>query len=311
MRSVTLASRGSMLARWQSDWVAERLREAHPGLGVDIRLVRTSGDRFQEASLQALGGKGAFTKEIQDAMLAGDADIAVHSLKDLPTQPVPGLSLLAYPARFDTRDGWIGRDGLDYRDLRAGMTVATGSLRRKAQLLARHPGVRVEEIRGNVDTRLKKFAAGTMEGMFLAVAGLKRLGWEDRLTRPLEPDECLPAPGQGALAVEARDEPALRQLLAPLNDAACLYAVTAERAFLAELEAGCQVPVGALARVEGERVVLRGLVVDLDGSRTVTGEHSGACGDAAEVGTTLARRLVEQGAGDILSDVRRTLGDAP
>ncbi len=304
---VTIATRGSDLALWQSRWVRERLMEAHPGLVVELRVIRTSGDRFQAASLQALGGgKGAFTKEIQDALLDGSADLAVHSLKDLPTEPVRGLRLWAHPERFDPRDAWIGRDGLRYLEVPAGASVATGSLRRMAQVRHRHPGARVEEIRGNVETRLRKFNEGAMAGMFLAMAGLLRLGLAGHVTEALDPALFLPAPGQGALAVEGRDDASTGRLLAVLDHPGTRGRVTAERAFLAELEGGCQVPVAALAGLEGEDLVLDGLVASVDGTRLLRGTRRGPRGDAERLGRGLARELIDRGAADILADIRTT-----
>jgi hydroxymethylbilane synthase len=307
---VTIATRGSDLALWQSRWVRERLLEAHPGIDVELRIIKTSGDRFQGASLQALGGgKGAFTKEIQDALLDGSADLAVHSLKDLPTEPVPGLIVWAHPARFDPRDAWIGRDGLRYLDLPRDAVVATGSLRRKSQVLHRYPVARVEEIRGNVDTRLRKFGEGSMAGMFLAMAGLVRLGLAAHVTEALEPDVFLPAPGQGALAIEGRNDARAGALLAVLDHAETRARVTAERSFLAELEGGCQVPVAALAHLDGGDVVLDGLVASVDGSRLVRDTHRGPRDDADLIGRELAQRLIGRGAADILSEIR-AVGEA-
>lgn len=302
--SVTIASRGSPLALWQSNWVAARLREAHPGLTVSIHQVKTTGDRFQQASLQAIGGKGAFTKEITEAILSGDADVAVHSLKDLPTASEPGLRVWAHPPRFDPRDAWIGRGGQRFTDLAADARVATGSLRRRAQLLHRHPGVTVLDIRGNVETRLRKFDEGDMAGMFLAAAGLERLGLAGRITDRLPLSEFLPAPGQGALAVEGREDATAAALLQPLDDADTRHCVEAERGFLAELEAGCQVPIAAWAEIAGNDVVLDGLVASLDGARLVRDRGQGPRAQAEAVGRGLARRLVERGAGAILADVR-------
>lgn len=303
-RRVVIATRGSDLALWQSRWVAARLREVHPGLEVDLNLVKTSGDRFQAASLQALGGKGAFTKEIEDALIAGDADLAVHSLKDLPTELPEGLRIWAHPPRFDPRDAWIGRDGLRYGDLPAGGVVATGSLRRMAQVMHRHREAVVEPIRGNVDTRLRKFGEGTMAGMFLAVAGLKRLGLADHVTEALEPAVFLPAPGQGALAVEGRDDDATRELLSPLDDRDTRDRVDAERALLAALEGGCQVPVAALARLDGDELILDGLVAAVDGSELARGEAHGPRTEAVSVGRRLAEDLKARGAMEILAAIR-------
>jgi hydroxymethylbilane synthase len=305
MRSkVVIATRGSQLALWQSTWIAGRLREVHPGLVVELMILRTSGDRFQEASLQAIGGKGAFTKEITEAVLARSADLAVHSLKDLPTQAEPGLQVWAYPPRFDVRDAWFGRDGRAFADLREGDVVASGSLRRSAQLLHHHPGVGVEPIRGNLDTRLRKFEEGTMTGMFLALAGLQRLELTDRMTEALEPSLFLPAPGQGALAVEGRMDAETEALLSPLDDAETRDRVTAERGLLAELEAGCQVPVGALARIEGPDLVLEALISSLDGVQLFRDERRGPPEQAEEIGRTLARDLLDRGGREILDAIR-------
>ena len=305
---VVIATRGSALALWQSRWVSGRLAELHPGIEVDLHIVKTTGDRFQEAALQAIGGKGAFTKEITEALLRGEADLAVHSLKDLPTQPVPGLRVWAHPPRFDARDAWIGRGGLRFRDLPRGAVVATGSLRRRAQLLGLHPEAHVDDIRGNVETRLRKFDEGKMAGMFLAMAGLERLGFAGRVTEALDTSLFLPAPGQGALAIEGRDDASGEALLAPLDDPETRDAVTAERAFLATLEAGCQVPLGAWARVEGNEIVLQGLVATLDGTEIVRGETRGDRAQALDLGRWLAGELRNQGAGRILAEVRRSGG---
>lgn len=304
---VVIATRGSPLALWQSNWVAARLREIHPGLEVELNILKTSGDRFQEASLQVLGGKGAFTKEITEAILRGEADVAVHSLKDLPTEPVRGLRVWAHPKRFSPRDAWIGRDGLLFKDVPEGSTVATGSLRRVAQLKHHHPTVEVEQIRGNVDTRLRKFAEGSMAGMFLAMAGLERLELTHHVTEGLDPRVFLPAPGQGSLAIEGRNEETAQAILSPMNDPDTRDRVTAERALLSELEAGCQVPVAALATLEGESLVLDGLVASLNGERLLRSEKTGPRSDAESIGRTLARELIEAGGAEILETIRKEL----
>jgi hydroxymethylbilane synthase len=305
---VVIATRGSDLAKWQSNWIAERLRQTHPGLEVELRVYKTVGDRNQAASLQVIGGKGAFTKEITDAVLREEADVAVHSLKDLPTEPVPGLRVWAHPARFDLRDAWIGRDGISYRDLEPGSVVATGSLRRRAQVLHHHPGIAVEDIRGNVDTRLRKFEDGLMAGMFLAMAGLVRLGYDDHVTEALSPREFLPAPGQGALAVEGREDASTEALLSPLDEPECRVAVTAERSLLAVLEAGCQVPVGAWARMNGDELLLDGLVASLDGREVIRETERGSPDRAQEIGKEVAARLIDGGGGDILAAIRESEG---
>ncbi len=300
-----LGTRGSALALWQSNWVAARLRERFPGLTVTLEVIKTSGDRFQEQALTVIGGKGAFTKEIQDALLGGAIDLAVHSLKDLPTDPVPGLRVWAHPARFDPRDAWIGRDGLRYADLPARAQVATGALRRAAQLRHRFPSVEVVPIRGNVDTRLRKFRDGAMHGMFLAAAGLDRLGLAEVITERLAPDDVLPAPGQGALAVEGRADGGAGELLAALDDPPTRARVTAERAFLAALEGGCQLPVAAHATLDGDTLHLDALVADLDGRELVRDARSGPAADAAHLGEALARALLDRGGAGMLARARR------
>lgn len=305
---LVIASRGSDLALWQSRWVAARLEEVHAGLEVDIQVLKTTGDRMKEATLQVIGGKGAFTKEITEAVLRRDADIAVHSLKDLPTEPTPGLRVWAHPARFDPRDAWVGRDGLRYANLPEAGSVATGSLRRAAQLKHHRPGIGVEPIRGNVGTRLEKFERGTMLGMFLAMAGLERLGLAGRATEALDPTVFLPAPGQGALAVEGRDDAETEAFLAPLDHLETRARVAAERGFLAELEAGCQVPVGALAALDGDQVVLDGLIASLDGATVFRDTDRGPRAEAEAVGRRLASRLLDRGGRDILEEIRRTEG---
>jgi hydroxymethylbilane synthase len=307
-RRVVLASRGSPLARWQSEWVAARLGEAHPDLVVEYSIVKTTGDRFQAASLQVIGGKGAFTKEIQDALLAGQADVAVHSLKDLPTEPTHGLCLWAIPPRFDARDAWLGRNGVRFADLPRDAVVATGSLRRIAQLKHRHPTARIEPIRGNIDTRLRKFHEGAMDGMLMAMAGLERLKLLEQVTEAIDPEILLPAPGQGALAVEGRDDADTRALLAPLDDRRTRIAVEAERAFLAAMGAGCQVPLGAWATVTGDAVRLSGMVAGLDGRVLLRGRSEAPPDDPLLAGERLAEELRAQGAEAILEEARRAEG---
>ena len=303
-RKAIIGTRGSTLALWQSNWVADRLRDAHPGLAVELTIIKTTGDKFQEASLPAIG-KGAFTKEIQEALLRGEVDLAVHSLKDLPTTGPQGLRVWAFPARFDPRDAWIGRSGALYTALPDRAVIATGALRRTAQVKHRYPQATVEALRGNIDTRLKKLKAGTMTGMFLAAAGLKRLGLEPEITEILDPALFLPAPGQGALAIEGRVDDATAALLSPLDDPDTRDQVTAERALLATLEGGCQVPIAALARLEQDDLVLDGLVADLEGKTLIRDQARGPRAKARAIGEKLAARLVEQGADRILRALRQ------
>ncbi len=305
---VIIGTRGSQLALWQSRWTADRLRETHDRLEVELQIIKTSGDTFREAALTVLGGKGVFTKEIQDAVLDGRVDVAVHSLKDLPTQIIPGLRVWAHPQRFNPCDAWIGRGGIAYLDLPADATIATGSLRRGAQVLARYPGAVIEPLRGNVDTRLRKFEEGEklgLDGMILAQAGLERLRLTAHVTEVLDAEIFLPAPGQGALAIEGRDDDETRHLLAPLDDRDTRDRVTAERMLLARLEGGCQVPIGALARLDGSDMVLDALVSDVDGCGLIRQTMRAPRDQAEKLGRDLACALLARGGDAILERIRQ------
>ncbi len=303
---LVIGTRGSALALWQANRVADLLRKAHPDLEVTLLIIRTAGDRFQEAQLTTLGGKEAFTKELQDALLARRIDAAVHSLKDLPVAAVTGLRVWAYPEREDPRDAWLGRDGLRYADLKAGAVVATASLRRAAQIKARFPEVTVVPVRGNVDTRLRKLKEGTMSGMLLARAGLARLGLADAITETLEPAVMLPAPGQGALAVEGRSDSFCEGLLAPLDNPAARDRVSAERAFLGGLGGDCLVPIAGLAELRGDTLHLEGLIADADGQEVLRDHVEGPRQQARQLGEALARSLIARGARRIMDALRQT-----
>jgi hydroxymethylbilane synthase len=299
---VRVATRASLLARTQSGLVADQLR-AILGTRVELVEVRTTGDADQRTPLASFGGVGVFVTAVREAVLRGEADLAVHSLKDLPTAEAPGLRLAAVPPREDPRDVLVARDGGTVATLRPGATVGTGSPRRAAQLLALRPDLDVVAVRGNVDTRLRMVSEGSLDAVVLAHAGLARLDRLDAVTEVLEPDQMLPAPGQGALAVECRDidvDGALLDALRALDDDATRVAVTAERALLAALEAGCSAPVGAhatVSRVGGEVLVhLTGSVVSLDGRTQVRKSVTGSAGDAVAVGRDLAHDLLAAGA---------------
>jgi hydroxymethylbilane synthase len=302
MTAVRVATRASLLARTQSGLVAAALRER---LDRDVVLVEVStrGDLDQTTPLASFGGVGVFVSAVRDAVLRGDADVAVHSLKDLPTSPAEGLRLAAIPPREDARDVLVARDGGTVATLPVGATVGTGSPRRAAQLRALRPDLDVVPVRGNVDTRLRKVAEGDLDAVVLAHAGLSRLDRLDAVTEVIETAQMLPAPGQGALAVECRDvedDAALLDALRDLDDDATRVAVTAERSLLAALEAGCSAPVGAHATVssgDGEAVVhLTGAVVSDDGQVQVRKSVTGAAGDAEQVGRSLAADLLAAGA---------------
>ena len=291
---IVVGSRGSQLALWQARHISARLNE----LGTETRLeiIKTTGDKIQDVPLSQVGGKGLFTKEIEEALLAGTIDLAVHSLKDMPTALPAGLTLAAIPEREDPRDALIG---LRLSDLQPGDKVGTSSLRRAAQLHALGKGLVIETLRGNVDTRLRKLDEGQYQSIVLAAAGLRRLGWADRISELLDLEIMCPAVGQGALAIETRDDGGAAHLLAQkLNHPASSLAVTAERALLATLEGGCQVPIGAHAQVSRQIIHLQAIVSSVDGLRVVQHRDSGV--DAVELGQHVGARLLAAGAREIL-----------
>ena len=295
---LVIASRGSQLALWQARWVAGQL--AARGHECRIEIIKTTGDKITDVPLAKVGTKGLFTKEIEEALLAGTADLAVHSLKDLPTELPAGLVVAATPAREDARDALVGRR---LRDLGDGARVGTSSLRRAAQLRKLRPGLVVESVRGNLDTRLRKLDEGKYDAILLAAAGLKRLGWDDRIAEILPPEVMCPAVGQGALAIETREAGAGFTACAALDNAMTHAAVAAERAVLAALGGGCQVPIGAHATVSGHRLRLRAVVVSPDGMDLVRTDVEGAVAEAASLGQKAGADLLERGARAILEAV--------
>ena len=300
--SIRIGTRGSHLARWQSGWVADRLRDHHPGLAVELVEIRTEGDRDRNSPLAAIGGTGLFTKEIQRALADGRVEVAVHSLKDLPTAHAPGLTLGAVPVREDVADALIAPEGLTLAGLKAGATVGTGSLRRRAQILDTRPDLVVVGVRGNVETRLNKALHGELDAVVLAEAGLRRLGLDRHVTERLGPPRFLPAVGQGALGIECRsDDDATLALLAALDDPATHRAVVAERRVLAELEGGCMIPLAAFARdLDAATLGLDAVVLAPDGSARVDAAQSGPIGDPEGLGRRVAAALLGLGAGRLL-----------
>ena len=293
---IVIGSRGSQLALWQARHISACLEK----LGVETRLeiIKTTGDKITDVPLAQVGGKGLFTKEIEEALLAGAIDLAVHSLKDMPTGLPAGLTLAAIPEREDPRDALIGKP---LAELGAGAKVGTSSLRRAAQLHALGRGLVTENLRGNVDTRLRKLDEGHYDAIVLAAAGLRRLGWAERIRELIDPAVMCPAAGQGALAIETRDDGgAAYQVAGKLNHPATNAAVTAERALLQTLEGGCQVPIGAHARFEGPVLHLIAMVASPDGARILRDSASGT-GDPAALGRELGERLLASGARDILA----------
>jgi hydroxymethylbilane synthase len=302
-RALVLGTRGSALAMTQSTTVARAL-EAEAPVSVALQQVQTHGDR-SSAAIEQLGGTGVFVTALRERLLAGDVDFAVHSLKDLPTAPAPGLVVAAVPQREDPRDVLVARDRLTLAELPTGARVGTGSPRRAAQLRALGLGFEVVAIRGNVDTRIGKVHSGEVDAVLLARAGLARLGRLDEVTEVLDPLTILPAPGQGALAVECRaDDPDVVAMLALLDDAPTRWAVLAERTLLAGLEAGCTAPVGAFAEIAegdaGDEIYLRGVVVSVDGSADLRLSATGPFDEAEAVGRRLAADLLEAGAADLM-----------
>ena len=309
---IRIGSRGSALALWQSNHIRDRMRVAHTGLAVEIEIIQTTGDKILDVPLAKIGDKGLFTKELDRALLDNRIDVAVHSLKDVPTRIEPGLVLAAVTEREDPSDALITAPGVptSLSELPQGAKVGTSSLRRRAQLLALRPDVEVLDLRGNVDTRLAQVAAGKYDAIILALAGLKRLGLADRVSGLMGGANWLPAVGQGALAIICRDDDSrTRDVLAVLDDDATHRATAAERSFLRDLEGGCQVPIAARAITEGNHVTIDGLVASLDGGQILRERTSGLDPDA--VGRDLAQKLLDMGAGRILDAVRAAMSDAP
>jgi hydroxymethylbilane synthase len=301
-RRIVIASRESALALAQARRVQARLAALYPGASVELLGLTTEGDRRLEVSLARIGGKGLFVKELEHALAAGRADLAVHSAKDLPAELAPGFVLAAVSEREDPRDAFVSNRYPSLGALPPGARVGTSSLRRQCQLRARHPGLAVEPLRGNVTTRLGKLDEGRYEALVLAAAGLVRLGLGARITALLDPETSVPAPGQGALALECRAERGdVIAWLAPLNDEAAARCVAAERAFSRALAGSCNVPLGAYAELRGGRLRLRGVVGAPDGSRIVGGALEGEGAEPEALGAALAERLRREGAGEILA----------
>ncbi len=306
-RPLVVGTRASRLAQTQTAWVVDRLVAAHPGLQVRLAPTDTEGDHTQAANvpLQELAGRGVFVKDLEAGIIGGRFDAAVHSLKDITTDLTPGLALVAIPEREDPRDVLISRDGSRLHALPVGATVGTSSPRRAAQLAACRRDLRFVAIRGNVDPRLRKLDAGDFDAIVLAAAGLSRLVLSHRVTDYLDPEVCMPDPGQAALAVEAAaDNAALAALFAALDDPATNTAVTAERAMLHALGGGCQLPVGALGRVDGATLTLRGVVCSPDGALVLRDSVIGTAAEPAAAGRALAEHLLAKGARRLLEPVR-------
>jgi hydroxymethylbilane synthase len=305
MKEIRIGTRGSPLALWQANWVRKRLSQAHPQLNVSLTRIKTKGDKLIDVNLAKVGGKGLFVKEIEEELLKGRIDMAVHSMKDVPVQLPEGLHIRSIPRREDPGDVLISRDHLTLEELPLGATIGTSSLRRRAQLLSYRPDFHIVPLRGNVDTRLKKLDSMGLDGIVLAAAGVKRMKLEGTISQSISPEVCLPAIGQGALGIETRiaDEEA-NQYLSVLDHEATHMSVIAERAFLRRLEGGCQVPIAALGSVSDQgKLMLKGLVGTLDGRKLIKGGIAGEIEKAEELGMALAESLLSQGANEILGEI--------
>ena len=303
-KELVIASRESALAMWQAEHIRARLAELYPELPVRILGMTTKGDQLLDSPLSRIGGKGLFVKELEQAMQEGRADIAVHSMKDVPMELPPGFALAAIGQREDPRDAFLSHQYASLADLPPGSVVGTSSLRRQSQILARYPQLKIEMLRGNVNTRLRKLDEGQYDAIILAAAGLKRLGFAERITQFIEPEYSLPAVGQGALGIECRaDRSDLLQLLSPLNHPVTAACVTAERAMSLRLAGSCQVPLGGYATAGNNQIILRGFVARPDGSTLIAESAHGPISTPAATGVAVAEALLKRGAGEILAEL--------
>ncbi|MFH1575212.1 MAG: hydroxymethylbilane synthase [Acidobacteriota bacterium] len=302
-----IGSRGSTLALAQTHWVRDQIQSRFPDLRIEVRVIKTFADRRLTLSVRSSSATGVWVKELEEALLAGEIDLAVHSMKDLPTRIPDALEVAAIPLREDARDALVASRGIRrLQDLPAGAVVGTGSIRRQAQLLARCPGVVVREIRGNVDTRLKKLSAGGLDAVILACAGLNRLGLGSRITSPIALRDMLPAPGQGALALETRrDEDKTSRYLSEVHHAPTAIAVTAERAFLRNMAGGCNSPIGSHARLEAQNLTIVGLIAAPEGKPVIRRTVTAASSAAEEAGAALAEEVLSRGGAAILRALGR------
>lgn len=302
--NLIIGTRQSLLALWQSNHIADRLREHYPDCTVTLTKIVTKGDRILDVPLAKIGGKGLFTKELETALLDGEIDLAVHSLKDMPTVLPAGLCLTAITERANAGDAFVSNKYDAIEQLPQGAVLGTSSLRRKAQLLAARPDLQIVDLRGNVDTRLRKLDTGTMDAIILAAAGLHRLGHDDRIKEIIPPEFCLPAVGQGALAIECRtDNTDVRAMLEFLNDQATQQATDAERAFLGLIEGGCQVPIGVHAVTGGGKITIDAVIASLDGTKVLRDSLQGQADDAVRLGRELGNKMLDQGGRAILAEI--------
>ncbi|HEY8875639.1 MAG TPA: hydroxymethylbilane synthase [Desulfosporosinus sp.] len=300
---IRIGTRDSLLAMWQAEWVKSQLSRFYPHLQFELVPMKTKGDKILDVPLSKIGDKGLFTKELELGLLSGELDMAVHSLKDMPTLLPEGLIISTFCEREEPRDVFLSKHGIPLEKLPPGAIIGTSSLRRKSQLKNYRPDFEFEDLRGNLQTRWRKLTESNMNGIVLAAAGVKRLGWEERITEILSDSLMLPAVGQGSIAIEIVEQRSdILELLSLLNHGETEQAVRAERALMRKLEGGCQVPIGALAQVDKGQITLRGMVASLDGVRLIKAEATGS--DPEALGLEVANRLVELGANEILAEIR-------
>ncbi|MBE7415057.1 MAG: hydroxymethylbilane synthase [Deltaproteobacteria bacterium] len=303
-KKIVIGTRGSQLALWQANWVKSEIEKRHPELTVELEKIKTTGDKILDVPLAKVGGKGLFVKEIEEALLEGRAHLAVHSMKDVPTFFPEGLSLRCITEREDARDAVFSRNHVKLLDLPKGASIGTSSLRRQSQILSLRPDFRILQLRGNLDTRMKKLDNGEFDAIILAGAGVKRLGWADRITELLPVEVSLPAIGQGALGIETRtDDDYINGLVAFFDHPETSYCVRGERALLKRLEGGCQVPIAAHGELSGGTIRITGLVAGTDGKKIIKDSISGPREDCERLGVELAEMLLKNGAYEILKDL--------
>jgi hydroxymethylbilane synthase len=303
-RTLKIGTRGSKLALWQANWVKSTLEEQHPALTVALEIIKTKGDKILDVPLAKVGGKGLFVKEIEDALLSGAVDLAVHSMKDMPAEIPDGLCIGAIPEREDPQDVLISKNGLPLSDLDSGAQIGTSSLRRASQILHVRPDLEIKPLRGNLDTRLRKLDTEDLDAIVLAAAGVKRLGLEHRITEYLDETIMLPAVGQGALCIEIREnDPEIEPLIAALEHPHTRIVVMGERAFLNRLEGGCQVPMAAHGSVANNVFTITGLVASIDGKTVIQDTLSGPAESSETIGLDLAENLISKGAQKIIASL--------
>ncbi len=309
-KTIHIGTRGSQLALWQANWVKSALKSRHPSLSIEILTIKTSGDKIIDVPLAKVGGKGLFVKEIEEALLNGTIDMAVHSMKDMPSDVPEGLCIGAIPEREIPADVLISRKGERLTELKTGARIGTSSLRRAAQLKHARPDSVIVPLRGNLDTRLRKLKTEPLEAIVLAAAGIKRLGLEDKISEYLDESIMLPAVGQGALCIETRSADAeLKECVATLDHPETRCAVLGERSFLKRLEGSCQIPIAGIGKLDGSDFILKGLVADIEGNKIIRDSLSGAASASVEIGSALAERLLLNGAKEILDSLKAGINE--